>query len=112
MPDAESVEVAIRPDATLETACMSAIRKTIQLGSLSLGKPSFTRHPKWGDIVRMDVGVPTPDRYSRILCTRYRGQQTVQVSMYDRSKGVCDGHGLVIVFPENPKPKPEPVIPA
>jgi hypothetical protein len=109
MPDAEAVEIAIRPDKALETICLEAARKAIQLDGLALGRPSFTRHPKWGDIMRMDMGKPSPNRYSRILCSRYPGQTSVQVAAYDMDKGVCDGHGLVIGITTGPrKPRTNP----
>ena len=101
MPKAEASEIVMRPDSALETTCLNTMRKVFQLAAMHLGKPSFTRHRRWGDIVRWDVGNPTPapNNYSRVLCSRYHGQQMVQVAVYNVTESSCVGRGWAIGIP-------------
>ncbi len=106
MPEPQPDEAKASPVSTVERGCMTSVNARVSLIGTHIGPPVFTRSPKWGDVVRMDIGEPNPSRYSRIVCFQRKGDAAVQMGLYDITKKFCDGHIAGVSFTLKPPGEP------
>src|SRR5262245_48598822 len=60
-PEQQADETASRPNEELENGCMAQATARVSLRGTTLNNPSFSHSPKWGDVLRMDIGQPRPE---------------------------------------------------
>lgn len=91
LPGRQINETVSLANSALENGCMAQVRARVSLRGTTLGKAVFSQSPKWGDVVRIDLGQPSPDRYSQIVCFKRPSDATVQMGIYDLPKAACEG---------------------
>jgi hypothetical protein len=98
LPERQADEAERGADPALEANCMALVRARVSLVGNSLGPPQFAHSPTWGDVVRIDLGEPSPIRYSRIVCFKRPTDVAVLMGLYDLTKDACQRQGAAVVI--------------
>jgi hypothetical protein len=87
--DRQANEISAVKNDFLQGRCAPLVFERFSFPGMQPRKVSFSRSAEFGDVVRVDVGRPSDEKYWRFVCFKKQDVSKVLMAIYDLKTGSC-----------------------